>query len=75
MSEQGISDAGIAVMCDIASLAGADITPNQQAELLRLVSGGFVAETPPADGNMSGYAITPKGQRFLDIRGVGVNEA
>lgn len=75
MSEREISDAGIAMMCDIASLGGADIAADQQSELQRLVSEGFVAEITPVDGTTPGYVITPKGQRVLDMRGVGVNEA
>jgi hypothetical protein len=74
MTDGTISDAGIAVMCDIARLAGADIAPDQRAELDRLVADGFV-EPKPDSPDRAAYAITPKGQRVLDDRGVGVNES
>jgi DNA-binding PadR family transcriptional regulator len=76
MTDDTISDAGIAVMCDIARLSSADIAPNHRAELDRLVTAGFVeCTTHGSASDRPAYAITRKGQHALDDRGVGVNES
>jgi hypothetical protein len=75
MPGQIISDVGIAVMCDIARLSGADLAPAHKAELDLLVSDGLVTEIKPAHGDAPAYRLTSKGQQVLDARGVGVNEA
>jgi hypothetical protein len=76
MTDESISDAGIAVMCDIARSAGADVAADKKAELDRLVASGFVEHRVDGSGVESpGYAVTRKGQRVLDARGVGVNES
>lgn len=73
---QEISDSGIAVMCDIARASGLDLDADKQAELDRLVADGLVeisAPAQPAEG--AKFALTSKGQRLLDQRGVGANES
>lgn len=76
MGETEISDTGIAVMCDIARASGLDLDDNKQAVLDGLIADGLVEMTRPA-GRDEGtkLAVTPKGQRLLDRRGVGVNES
>jgi predicted transcriptional regulator len=69
-----ISDTGIAVMCDIARTAGFDLDANKQAVVERLISQGLVVETGKHEPDPK-YEVTAKGQRELDARGVGVNEA
>lgn len=76
MTDETISDAGIAVMCDIARLSGADIAPDHRAELERLIEAGLVeCTTHGSASDHPAYAITRKGQHALDDRGVGVNES
>lgn len=74
--EADISDAGIAVMCDIARASGLDLDGDKQAVLDGLIADGLVEiskAAEPAEG--AKFAITPKGQQLLDRRGVGVNES
>jgi predicted transcriptional regulator len=74
MVDVEISDAGIAVMCDIARAAGFDLDANKQAVVDRLIDQGLVAKTGRHEPDPK-YEVTEKGQRALDERGVGVNEA
>lgn len=69
-----ISNAGIAVMCDIARAAMFDLDANKQAVVDGLIAQGLVAESGKSAPGAK-YRITEKGQRALDERGVGVNEA
>jgi len=69
-----ISDTGIAVMCDIARAAGFDLDANKQGVVERLIAQGLVAEIGEHEPDPK-YEVTAKGQRELDARGVGVNEA
>ena len=76
MIEANVSDTGIAVMCDIARASGLDLDDNKQAVLDGLIADGLVEVSKgpkPAEGTK--FAITPKGQRLLDERGVGANES
>jgi hypothetical protein len=80
MIDQGftdsVSDTGIAVMCDIARASGLDINADKQAVLDRLVADGLVEilkSARPTEGTK--FAVTRKGQRLLDDRGVGANES
>ncbi|MDB5618817.1 hypothetical protein [Tardiphaga sp.] len=76
MIDGTISDTGIAVMCDIARASGLDLDDNKKSELDRLIADGFVEVSRPANPNEGiKFAITPKGQRLLDDRGVGANES
>ncbi|HET7886889.1 MAG TPA: hypothetical protein VFL62_11740 [Bradyrhizobium sp.] len=62
-----LSDAQVAVLCDIAqSVALAD---DRQRELEQLAREGYIAR----DGER--FAVTPKGQQVLSDRGAGLNEA
>ena len=69
-----ISDTGIAVMCDIARVAGADLDDNKKSIVEELIAQGLVVETGKHEPEPK-YEVTAKGQHELDTRGVGVNEA
>ena len=76
MIDQTISDTGIAVMCDIARASGLDLDDNKQKVLDGLIADGLVEVSKaakPTEGTK--FAITLKGQRLLDDRGVGANES
>lgn len=76
MIDQEISNTGIAVMCDIARASGLDLNDDKQAVLDQLIAAGLVEVTRtarPTEG--AKFAVTSKGQRLLDDRGVGVNES
>ncbi|WP_371421060.1 hypothetical protein [Tardiphaga sp.] len=76
MIDTDISNAGIAVMCDIARASGLDLDADKRAVLDGLIAQGLVEvvdQAKPAAGPK--FAITSKGQLLLDKRGVGVNEA
>ena len=76
MIEATISDSGIAVMCDIARASGLDLDDNKQAVLNQLIADGLVTESSAAKATeATKFEVTPKGQRLLDERGVGVNES
>jgi hypothetical protein len=76
MSDVTISDTGIAVMCDIARASGLDLDDDKQAVLDRLIADGLVAKSSAAKPTEAAkFEVTPKGQRMLDERGVGVNES
>jgi hypothetical protein len=74
MADDDISDAEIAVMCDIARVSGLDLDADKQAVLDGLIAKGMVE---PTGGSGPGpkFAVTARAQRLLDKRGVGVNEA
>ncbi|UGV28045.1 hypothetical protein E0H22_21595 [Rhodopseudomonas boonkerdii] len=69
-----ISNAGIAVMCDIARAAIFAPDADKQVVIDGLIAQGLVVKTGESMPGAK-YAITDKGQRELDARGVGVNEA
>ena len=76
MMDVEISDSGIAVMCDIARMSGLDLDADKQAVLDRLIADGLVEVSKPAKPTEdTRFAVTPKGQRALDERGVGANES
>jgi len=76
MIEASVSDTGIAVMCDIARASGLDLDADKQKVLDGLIADGLV-EVSKAAKTSEGtkFAVTPKGQRLLDERGVGANES
>jgi hypothetical protein len=74
MDADDISDAAIAVMCDVARASGFDLDANKQSVVDDLVARGLVARTGKAPPDPL-FEVTPRGQRALDARGVGVNEA
>lgn len=62
-----LKDEEVAVLCDIAqSIAFAD---DRQGEIDRLIKEGYVSK----DGDL--YELTPKAEKILSDRGVGLNEA
>lgn len=69
-----ISNTGIAVMCDIARAAIFDLDADKQAVVDGLIAQGLVAESGKSTPGAK-YKVTDKGERELDARGVGVNEA
>lgn len=76
MIDVTISDTGIAVMCDIARASGLNLDDDKQAVLNQLIADGLVSESSAANATeATRFAVTPKGQRLLDDRGVGVNES
>lgn len=76
MSDVDVSDAGIAVMCDIARAAGLDLDDNKRGVLDRLIADGLVEQSPTKETPEGvKFAVTSKGQAVLDERGVGVNES
>jgi hypothetical protein len=76
MTRQTPSDDGISAMVDIAQMSGQNLNPGQRLQLDRLVADGLIENTVAAEGGEAAqYAVTAKGQKVLDDRGVGVNEA
>ncbi len=70
------SDAGISAMVDIAGTSGQHLTPGQTAELDILLAQGLIEKIVPVDHREPvRCALTRKGQKALDERGVGVNES
>ena len=66
------NDQQIAVMCDIAKSGGAGLKKERLPDVAALVAAGHVERTSDP---VEAYALTGKGQAFLDERGVGVNES
>ncbi len=76
MTDNTTSDAGISAMVDIAGASGHHLNPHQIAELDSLLAHGLIDKIVPVDrGDSNHYALTPKGQKLLDDRGVGANES
>lgn len=76
MIDRTPSDDGISAMVDIARLSGQNLNPEQRLELDRLIADGLIEATAAAArGEATRYAVTAKGQKMLDDRGVGVNES
>jgi hypothetical protein len=62
-----LRDEQVAILCDIGqSIAFAD---DMRGEVDKLVIGGYVLK----DGDI--YELTPKGEKILEERGAGLNEA
>jgi hypothetical protein len=75
-SDNTASDAGISAMVDIAGTSGQHLNPGQTAELDSLLAHGLIEKvTAPNGGGLAKYALTRKGQKTLDDRGVGANES
>jgi hypothetical protein len=69
-----LSNAEIALLCDIEALPPGKID-SAKAELLRkLVADGFVSSAAAA-GAPPGYRLTAKAHTYLTDRGVGLHEA
>jgi hypothetical protein len=76
MINQTPSDEGISAMVDIVRTSGQNLNPEQRLPLDRLVADGLIENTAAAKrGEAAKYAVTPKGQKMLDDRGVGANES
>ena len=76
MADDTPSDEGISAMVDIARMSGLDLNREQRSELDRLVTSGLIEKTAAAgESGPARYAVTSKGQKLLDDRGVGVNES
>jgi hypothetical protein len=76
MIDDTTSDAGISAMVDIAGTSGRHLNPGQRAELDNLLAYGLIEQIASADrGEPARYALTRKGQKVLDDRGVGANES
>jgi hypothetical protein len=71
-----VGEDAIAVLVEIARTSGGDLTASRQLQLDRLVSQGYVAIADDDNGSTDRrYKVTARGQRLLDSRGVGANEA
>ena len=76
MTDATITDTGIAVMCDIARASGLTLDKEKQAVLDQLIADGLVSRSSAANSTEAAkFEVTPKGQKALDERGVGVNES
>jgi len=72
--EVALSDADIAMLCDIGAFSPLEADADRIQRLRRLIAGGFVepAERTQAPAK---YQLTAKAQKFLAERGAGLNEA
>lgn len=76
MSDAHISDAGVALMCDIARASLIDPDGDKRVVLDGLIADGLVRQAAKSDTRDGvTLVVTPKGQALLDARGVGVNES
>jgi hypothetical protein len=70
------SDEGISAMVEIAGTSGQHLNPRQRSELDGLVAQGLIKKLAPVGSSEPArYALTFKGQKVLDDRGVGANES
>jgi hypothetical protein len=67
-----LTDAQIALLCDIGEHDLPTLTGDQRRDLEWLLSSGYVQPTGAEPG--SAFKLTSKGFAFLDERGVGLNE-
>ena len=72
MAEE-LSDAQVALLCDIGEYDLAKASEAQKRDLESLLSRGFVE--PGGNSPGSPYKLTGKGAAFLTNRGAGLNEA
>jgi hypothetical protein len=63
------NDNQIAAMVEIAQSAGSALSEQQKSEIDALIKAGLV------ERSLEKYGLTPAGQKVLDDRGVGANEA
>ena len=66
------TDQQISILCDITSSGGAGFINDSRQELVELIAAGYIERDPAM---ASSYKLTAKGQKALDDRGVGANEA
>jgi len=72
MSDE-LTNAQIALLCDIGEFHLPKLTGDQKRDLDRLISGGYVG--PTDSHGSSAFMLTAKGVEFLGKRGAGLNEA
>jgi hypothetical protein len=70
----GLSDADIALLCDVGDSFPAKLDADKTRRLERLIAEGFVERAGPAK-TPEKYQLSPKAQKILTERGVGLNEA
>jgi hypothetical protein len=76
MTSDTPSDEAISAMVDIAQMSGLQLTAGQRTELDGLIARGLIEKIAPAGPNQPAeYALTARGQKLLDDRGVGANES
>jgi hypothetical protein len=76
MTNDTPSDEAISAMVDIASMSGLHLNPKQRSALDGLITQGLIEKIAPAGPREPArYAVTAKGQKVLDDRGVGANES
>lgn len=76
MIDDTTSDVAISAMVDIAGTSGQHLNPSQSAELDSLLAQGLIKKVVASDRQeLAKYALTHKGQKLLDDRGVGANES
>ena len=68
-----LTNAQIALLCDIGELHLPELMDDQKCDLERLVSQGYVKATE--SHTSSAFTLTAKGVEFLGKRGAGLNEA
>ena len=76
MTNDTPSDEAISAMVEVARMSGLRLNPSQRSELDGLIAHGLIENIAAAgpSGPVK-YAVTPKGQKVLDDRGVGANES
>ena len=70
-----ISNTQIALMADIGQKSALNLNPEKRQALEALITAGFVTPSDESDAAIAPYELTAKAQRFLEDRGVGLNEA
>jgi hypothetical protein len=68
-----LTDAQIAVLCDIGEYDHSNSTSDKKRDLERLIAEGYVR--PTADHPGSVFELTAKAMALLGERGAGLNEA
>jgi hypothetical protein len=71
-----LTDSQIALLCDIGEFKPPKLTSDQNRDLERLISSGYVRPTEPTESHpRAAFMLTAKGLEFLGKRGAGLNEA
>lgn len=74
MNNDTLSQDEISTLVDVARMSGLDLNPTQRGLLDKLVVDGLIEAAGSRNG-VTKYALTSRGQRALDQRGVGANES
>jgi len=76
MTNNTPSDEAISAMVEVARMSELRLNPSQRSELDGLIAHGLIENIAAAGPSEPvKYAVTPKGQKVLDDRGVGANES